>query len=99
MAKNKGKKMIISKIVGIIFLCITLFVCLGIGKNVIEMVELQNQQKAVAEELNRLQEENESLLQTKTKLEDPNYVTTYARGEYMFSKGDEKLFRLPSSEK
>ena len=29
------------------------------------------------------------------KLEDPDYVQTYARGEYMFSKGDEKVFYLP----
>ena len=40
-------------------------------------------------------EENASLIATKEKLEDPEYIQTYARGEYMFSKGDEKVFYLP----
>jgi len=97
-AKTKKKKSSIAgKVIGIVCLCFALFIALKIGKSVIEMVELQNEQKAVAEELTKLKEENESLVSTKSKLEDPNYVTTYARGEYMFSKGDEKLFRLPSS--
>lgn len=96
--KTKKKKSgVAGKILGIVFLSVALFIALKIGKSVIEMVELQNEQAAVQEELTKLKEENESLVSTKSKLEDPNYVTTYARGEYMFSKGDEKLFRLPSS--
>ena len=48
-------------------------------------------------ELKILEEENASLVAQKTKLEDPNYIETYARGEYMFSKDDEKVFYLPSA--
>lgn len=58
--------------------------------------DLDNQARIVNEELSKLEEEKEELLSIKAKLEDPNYVVTYARGEYMFSKGDEKLFKLPS---
>ena len=85
-----------TKIVGIIVLLVALVVFARIGKELVTMVTLQREKKAVSEELQRLEDENASLLATKEKLEDPNYVTTYARGEYMFSKGDEKLFRLPS---
>lgn len=95
--KKKRKSSKLPKIIGIIILSIALVIFTNVGKELITMVQLQKQQKAVAEELARLEEENASLLSTKEKLEDPNYVTTYARGEYMFSKGDEKLFRLPSS--
>lgn len=95
--KKKKKSSKLPKIIGIIILSIALVIFTNVGKELITMVQLQKQQKAVAEELARLEEENASLLSTKEKLEDPNYVTTYARGEYMFSKGDEKLFRLPSS--
>ena len=97
LKKKKKKKSVVSKIVGIVFLLIALVVFIRVGKELVTMIELQNEQKVVSEELQRLKEENQSLLSTKSKLEDPNYVTTYARGEYMFSKGDEKLFRLPSS--
>ena len=95
--KKKKKSSIISKVVGIIILCCALVVFIKVGKELVTMIRLQNERKAVAQELQKLEEENQTLQDTKTKLEDPNYVTTYARGEYMFSKGDEKLFRLPSS--
>jgi len=95
--EKKKKNSVMPKIIGIIFLSMALVVFVKVGKELIQMVKLQNEQKVVAEELKKLEDENQSLLSTKTKLEDPNYVTTYARGEYMFSKGDEKLFRLPSS--
>ena len=68
----------------------------GVGKEVISVINLKNEEAQVQEQLAILEQENADLMQTKAKLEDPNYVTTYARGEYMFSKGDEKLFRLPS---
>lgn len=95
---KKKKNKTAPKIIGIAFLVIALVIFINVGKEVINMVTLQKQQEIVAEELKRLEEENASLMSTKEKLEDPNYVTTYARGEYMFSKGDEKLFRLPSSD-
>ena len=95
--KTKKKSSVIPKIIGIAFLLIALVISTKVGKEVIGMVTLQRQQKEVEQELKKLEDENASLIATKEKLEDPNYVSTYARGEYMFSKGDEKLFRLPSS--
>lgn len=95
--KKKKKNNTLSKIIGICFVIAAIYIFGKGGRELITMIELQNEQKTVAEELKLLEEENQSLLDTKTKLEDPNYVTTYASGEYMFSKGDEKLFRLPSS--
>ena len=62
------------------------------------MFALQQQAQVVEEELELLRLENASLTSTKEKLEDPDYVQTYARGEYMFSKDDEKVFYLPSSQ-
>ena len=54
--------------------------------------------KVVEQQLEALRDENASLISTKEKLEDPEYIQTYARGEYMFSKGDEKVFYLPSGD-
>lgn len=95
--KTKKQNKVVSKLIGIAILIAALVVFSKVGKELVTMVTLQKQQKEVQEELQRLEDENASLIATKEKLEDPNYISTYARGEYMFSKGDEKLFRLPSS--
>lgn len=96
--KKKKSNKIVRKLFGIVFLSIALIAVLNVSKQVLEMVELKKQKALVEEELQKLKDENESLNSTKTKLEDPNYIQTYARGEYMFSKSDEKVFYLPSSE-
>jgi cell division protein DivIC len=69
----------------------------GVLQKIIDMFALQQQAKLVEAELEALKDENASLISTKEKLEDPDYVQTYARGEYMFSKGDEKVFYLPGN--
>ena len=86
---------IITKIIGIVIIAAALVILLNVGRQVYTMLSLQRQAELVEEELQILREENASLISTKSKLEDPNYVQTYARGEYMFSKGDEKVFYLP----
>jgi len=56
--------------------------------------ELQTAQSLLAE----IQDENQYLTEQKTKLEDPEYVKSYARGTYMLSKEGEQIFYLPSGE-
>ena len=97
MTKKKKKNGVIGKLISIVCLSIAVILFLNIGKQVLLMVDLRRQKALVEEELQSLKEENETLTSTKTKLEDPNYVQTYARGEYMFSKNDEKVFYLPSN--
>lgn len=94
--KKKVNKKVISQLVSIILIVVAIVIFANVGKQVYQMYSLQKQAAIVEEELTSLQDENASLVSTKNKLEDPNYVTTYARGEYMFSKGDEKVFYLPS---
>ena len=94
--KKKKSRGFVSKIMGIVLLCAAIVIFVNIGKDLAGVISLNKQAKEVEAELEELQAENAELLATKEKFEDPNYVTTYAKGEYMFSKGDEKLFRLPS---
>ena len=99
MPQNKRRKVnrkLASKLVSIVLIVIAIVIFTKVGKQVYTMYSLKKQAKVVEEELVKLQDENAALVSTKNKLEDPNYVTTYARGEYMFSKGDEKVFYLPS---
>jgi len=93
MAKKgkKKKNSIISKLVSIVLIVAAIAILTGVLDKIYKMFTLQQQAKVVE----ALRDENASLTSTKEKLEDPDYVQTYARGEYMFSKGDEKVFYLP----
>jgi len=98
MAKNKKKKnKVLSKVLAIVFIVAAIGIFYNVLSQIYNMFALQKQAELVEEQLKLLKEENASLVSTKEKLEDPDYVTTYARGEYMFSKSDEKVFYLPSS--
>lgn len=97
MAKKKSKKnKTVSKIVSIVLVSFILVMLVDVFKRVYNMFSLKKQAELVEQQLQAIKDENASLIDTKEKLEDPDYVQTYARGEYMFSKGDEKIFYLPS---
>ena len=95
MSVKKKKGSLVSKVVSIVLIVMAIFVLSRVLKKIYTMFSLQQQAKVVEQELEALRDENASLIATKEKLEDPEYIQTYARGEYMFSKGDEKVFYLP----
>lgn len=88
---------ITAKLVSICLILVAIFLLTNIFKQVKLLYDLKKQSELVSKELKSLEDENAALSSIKDKLEDPNYVTTYARGAYMFSKGDEKVFYLPSN--
>ena len=96
MTKKKKKNNLILKLVSIVMIVFAIVILYNVLMNIYNVFSLQKQAEVVEQELQALKEENASLISTKEKLEDPEYVQTYARGEYMFSKGDEKIFYLPS---
>ena len=97
MAKaQERRKKTIKKLISIGLIIVAILVFSNVLKKIYEMFSLQQQAKLVESQLELLKDENASLISTKEKLEDPDYIQTYARGEYMFSKGDEKVFYLPS---
>ena len=85
------------KIISIVAICFSIYLLIGVGQEIFSMIQLQNKAKVAEEELNKLKDENAELIAQKSKLEDPNYVQSYARGNYMFSKEGEQIFYLPSS--
>ena len=93
--KTKKKNKTLSKVVSIVFIVFAILLLVDVFKRVYNMFTLQKQAEIVEQQLQAIKDENASLISTKEKLEDPDYVQTYARGEYMFSKGDEKVFYLP----
>ena len=95
--KRRLNKRLVHKIISIVLICAAIGIFYNVFKQVKTMYDLKKQSDLVEAELTALEDENAALVSTKEKLEDSSYVTTYARGAYMFSKGDEKVFYLPSS--
>ena len=93
--KKKKKNNTLSKLISLVLIVVAIVILTGVLKKIYNMFSLQQQPELVEAELEALRMENASLTSTKEKLEDPDYVQTYARGEYMFSKGDEKVFYIP----
>ena len=85
MAVKKSKKKktttLISKLVSIALIIAAIAILTGVLQKIVEMFTLQQQAKLVEAELETLRDENATLVSTKEKLEDPEYVQTYARGE------------------
>lgn len=96
--KKKKKNSVVSKLVSIVLIVAAIAIFSSVLRKIYNMFNLQQQAKIVEAELEALRDENATLTSTKEKLEDPDYIQTYARGEYMFSKGDEKVFYLPSGD-
>ncbi len=94
--KKRKKESNVAKMVWIIVIIFAIFILSDALKKIYNMFVLKEQADLVEAQLQELKDENASLVSTKEKLEDPDYIQTYARGEYMFSKGDEKVFYLPS---
>lgn len=60
-------------------------------------LKLQQQLSDVQAKLQEVQDENKYLNSEKEKLQDPDYVETYARGKYQLSKNGEQIFYLPEN--
>ena len=84
------------KVVGIILICVSIWLLAGVIQDIYSMIELRQRSEVAAEELEKLKAENAELISQKDKLEDDNYVQSYARNNYMFSKDGEQIFFLPS---
>ena len=88
------------------FLKLLCFVLIGISAfllyrvvlEIITTITLKQQLAVVEERYQEVQDENEYLTREREKLEDPDYVASYARGNYLLSKDDEQIFYLPEDE-
>ena len=95
--KKRRVKRSLVKVISIGVIAVSIAMLFQVGMEILSVIDLQSKADAARAELERLQEENASLISRRDKLEDPDYVQTYARGNYMFSKDGEKIFYLPGA--
>ncbi len=84
-------------IITAILLTVSSFLIFSIAQEVIVTVNLTNDLQVLNNQLKAIEDETRDLEERKEKLEDPNYIKSYARGEYSITKEGEQVFRLPSS--
>jgi cell division protein DivIC len=98
---KKTKKRKITPFVKLICFIIIGTGCFGIYSGVKEITtyfSLQQQVKEANTRYQEVQDENSYYTSEKEKLQDPDYVQSYARSNYMLSKDGEQIFYLPEKD-
>lgn len=93
MKKRKIKTQ--SLVVSGLMLAISFMLLKPVVEEVLDTVQLSRSIKEVETQLQVLEAENETLAQQKAKLQDPEYVKSYARATYMLTKEGEQIYYLP----
>ncbi len=94
--KRRRIKGPVLRAISFVVIAVSCFMIYGVAREVMNTMELKNQLDDVKQRLETIQAENEQLTSQQEKLQDPNYVQSYARGNYMLSKEGEQIFYLPS---
>ena len=95
--KRRKPKKIVTVIVALLFLGMSAYFMFKVYQEVMLTVRLQEELEIAEAELDKVEKENEMLTSQKDRLNDDNFVQSYARGNYMLSKEGEKVFFLPGT--
>lgn len=98
MARKKKKRRKLTpftKLLCLLLVGISVYFLYAVGKEIVTTVTLQRQLAQVQEKLQEVKDENKYLTDQKEKLQDPDYVENYARGNYQLSKDGDQIFYLP----
>lgn len=96
--KKKRQLTPMTKLLSVVLICVSVYLFVQVGRTVYSTYKLQSQLNDVQAKLAEVQEENDKLTQEKEKLQDPDYVESYARSNYNLSKEGEQIFYLPEDE-
>lgn len=102
MAKTKRRRNLSQKLgaylVSFVLVLFSMYLLFDVMKGYVQTLTLRSSLQEVEKQLVDLQNQNQQLLNQKQKLNDPEYVKNYARGQYMLSQKDEQIFRLPKDD-
>ncbi|MBQ9328245.1 MAG: septum formation initiator family protein [Solobacterium sp.] len=95
---SKRKLTPFTKLLSFVVVLVSFYLLYRAGLEVYTTITLKKQIAEVEERYQEVLDENEYLTREREKLEDPDYVASYARGTYLLSKDDEQIFYLPENE-
>ena len=93
--KKKRKLAPITKFMCLILVLMSCYMLYSVGREIYTTFRLHKELSEVELKLQEVQDENMYLLEEQEKLQDPDYVENYARGNYMLSKDEEQIFYFP----
>ncbi|MBQ9048038.1 MAG: septum formation initiator family protein [Solobacterium sp.] len=97
--KKKTRKLTpFVKLICFILIGVSAFLLFEVAREIYTTVELRRQLAEAEEKYQEVKDENAYLTTEREKLTDPEYVQSYARGNYMLSKDGEQIFYLPEKE-
>ena len=96
--KQKRKMTPFLRLICYLIIAASVFLLVEVAKEIYTTVELRKQLAEVQQKYQEVQDESAYLLQEREKLTDPDYVQSYARGNYMLSREGEQIFYLPANE-
>ncbi len=98
MSTKKRKKKVLTIVLSLILFIGAGFLLISSLEEIMSTAQLKEELRESEQLLASIKKENIELSDQKEKLEDPEYVKSYARGTYMLSKEGEQIFYLPSSD-
>lgn len=93
MSPRKLKKQ--TRIVSFLFIAASLLLFKPVLEEIVDTIQLSQSIQEVKQQLSALELENSALQEQRSKLEDPEYVKSYARATYMLTKEGEQIYYLP----
>lgn len=94
MAKRKKKLRIGNLFISIVVVMISGYFIYIAMQDILLNIDLTAKVNNSKKQIEQLEAENQQLVNQKTKLQDPEYVKSYARGAYMMSKNGEQIFHI-----
>lgn len=97
--KKKKKLTPVVKLICFVIIGLSFYLIYLSFNEFVTMIELKSDLADVQEQLQQVQDENTYLTSQRDKLQDPDYVQSYARGNYMLTKEGENIYYLPGKDK
>lgn len=83
-------------VLSVVVFSISGYLLFSVAKEVTTTIKLTQELQIFNEQLQIIEDETRDLEERKEKLQDPDYIKSFARGEYSITKEGEQVFRLPS---
>ena len=94
MTKKRLRFKYTNLLMSLLFLAGGILLLIPVINEVLTTIELNKTLSEVRAQLSALEDENQTLQDQVNKLNDEEYVISYARGVYMLSKDGEKIYSI-----
>lgn len=92
---QKQRRFKLKKFIGFLYIGLAAIFIYVLSVNVLRVIDQKSQYEVLVEKKESLEKEKTALSKEVDLLNDDDYVTRYARDNYIFSKDGEEVVKLP----